>query len=58
MLAEGTPRDSFVRGLSAEASTVWAKHDRDSDGWLPLWRHMADSGAMACQMPGRIYGAT
>ncbi|MDT0433316.1 MULTISPECIES: type I-E CRISPR-associated protein Cse1/CasA [Streptomyces] len=26
---------------------MWAKHDRTSDGWLPLWRHMADSGAVA-----------
>jgi CRISPR-associated endonuclease/helicase Cas3 len=26
---------------------VWAKHDRDSDGWLPLWRHLEDSGAVA-----------
>ncbi|WP_168220797.1 CRISPR-associated helicase Cas3' [Streptomyces sp. RFCAC02] len=26
---------------------VWAKHERDSDGWLPLWRHMADSAAVA-----------
>ncbi|MGW7295212.1 CRISPR-associated helicase Cas3' [Streptomyces xiamenensis] len=29
------------------ARTVWAKHDRDSEGWLPLWRHMADSAAVA-----------
>jgi CRISPR-associated endonuclease/helicase Cas3 len=29
------------------ARKVWAKHDRDSDGWLPLWRHMADSAAVA-----------
>ncbi|MGW8712625.1 CRISPR-associated helicase Cas3' [Streptomyces sp. NPDC055753] len=26
---------------------MWAKHDRDSDGWLPLWRHMEDSAAVA-----------
>ncbi|MFJ8692806.1 CRISPR-associated helicase Cas3' [Streptomyces roseolilacinus] len=26
---------------------VWAKHDRDGDGWLPLWRHMEDSAAVA-----------
>ncbi|WP_424536670.1 CRISPR-associated helicase Cas3' [Sphaerisporangium viridialbum] len=37
----------FADGLSAVACAVWAKHDRDSDGWLPLWRHMADSGAVA-----------
>jgi len=27
--------------------TVWAKHDRDFEGWLPLWRHMEDSAAVA-----------
>ncbi|RBQ14180.1 CRISPR-associated endonuclease Cas3'' [Spongiactinospora rosea] len=37
----------FVDGLSGPARTVWAKHDWDSEGWLPLWRHMADSGAVA-----------
>nr|WP_203950175.1 CRISPR-associated helicase Cas3' [Microbispora rosea] len=37
----------FVENLSSAARAVWAKHDRDSDGWLPLWRHMADSGAVA-----------
>ncbi|MGK5551767.1 CRISPR-associated helicase Cas3' [Actinomadura kijaniata] len=45
-----TGGDSPVRlgdGLSAAARSVWAKHDRDSDGWLPLWRHMADSGSVA-----------
>ncbi|TDD96471.1 CRISPR-associated helicase Cas3' [Actinomadura rubrisoli] len=26
---------------------MWAKHDRDKDDWLPLWRHLADSGAVA-----------
>lgn len=31
--------------------TVWAKHDRDCDGWLPLWRHMEDSAAVA----GRLW---
>ncbi|MBB1256268.1 CRISPR-associated helicase Cas3' [Streptomyces sp. OF3] len=30
---------------------MWAKHDRSSGGWLPLWRHMADSGAVA----GRLW---
>jgi CRISPR-associated endonuclease/helicase Cas3 len=33
--------------LSGPARTVWAKHDRDSHGWLPLWRHMEDSAAVA-----------
>lgn len=26
---------------------MWAKHDRDGEGWLPLWRHMEDSAAAA-----------
>ncbi|MEH0576831.1 MULTISPECIES: CRISPR-associated helicase Cas3' [Streptomyces] len=33
--------------LETAARSVWAKHDRDADGWLPLWRHMEDSGAVA-----------
>ncbi|MBD0708218.1 MULTISPECIES: type I-E CRISPR-associated protein Cse1/CasA [unclassified Streptomyces] len=32
--------------LSAPARSAWAKHDHDSGGWLPLWRHLADAGAM------------
>ncbi|MFI1017921.1 type I-E CRISPR-associated protein Cse1/CasA [Streptomyces sp. NPDC020965] len=39
-------RAPFVE-LSPAARTVWAKHDRDTDQWLPLWRHMADSAAVA-----------
>ncbi|MET9111924.1 HD domain-containing protein [Streptomyces zhihengii] len=27
--------------------SVWAKHDEHSAGWLPLWRHMEDSAAVA-----------
>ncbi|MGW1765556.1 type I-E CRISPR-associated protein Cse1/CasA [Streptomyces sp. NPDC002073] len=34
-------------GLSAAARSVWAKHDRKTDSWMPLWRHMADSHAVA-----------
>lgn len=26
---------------------MWAKHDRDTEGWLPLWRHMEDAAAVA-----------
>ncbi|WP_255342303.1 CRISPR-associated helicase Cas3' [Nocardiopsis sp. CNT312] len=37
--------------MSAPARSVWAKHDRRTDGWLPLWRHMADSAAVA----GRLW---
>ncbi|MCX4993368.1 CRISPR-associated helicase Cas3' [Streptomyces sp. NBC_00568] len=33
--------------LAGPVRTVWAKHDRDTDGWLPLWRHMEDSAAVA-----------
>ncbi|MFJ4828762.1 CRISPR-associated helicase Cas3' [Streptomyces sp. NPDC088747] len=33
--------------LVGAVRTVWAKHDRDTDGWLPLWRHMDDSAAVA-----------
>jgi CRISPR system Cascade subunit CasA len=33
--------------LSSAARSAWAKHDHDTQGWLPLWRHMADSGAVA-----------
>lgn len=37
--------------LGRSALSVWAKHERDSDGWLPLWRHMEDSAAVA----GRLW---
>ncbi|MFH8409595.1 type I-E CRISPR-associated protein Cse1/CasA [Streptomyces sp. NPDC018019] len=33
--------------LSSAARKAWAKHDQKSQGWLPLWRHMADAGAVA-----------
>ncbi|MFD3524941.1 type I-E CRISPR-associated protein Cse1/CasA [Streptomyces sp. NPDC058653] len=33
--------------LTAAARTVWAKHNRATEKWLPLWRHMADSAAVA-----------
>ncbi|GAA3762636.1 CRISPR-associated helicase Cas3/CRISPR-associated endonuclease Cas3-HD [Spinactinospora alkalitolerans] len=41
------------------ARSVWAKHDRDADGWLPLWRHMADSAAVSGRLwdewvPGQV----
>ncbi|TYB45714.1 CRISPR-associated helicase/endonuclease Cas3 [Actinomadura chibensis] len=39
---------AWLRGrLSEAARRVWAKHDWKSEGWLPLWRHLADSGAVA-----------
>lgn len=36
--------------LSPAARSVWAKHDRAADGWLPLWRHLADSAAVAAML--------
>ncbi len=36
--------------LTPAARSAWAKHDRKTDKWLPLWRHMADSAAMAGRM--------
>ncbi|MCE7081882.1 CRISPR-associated helicase Cas3' [Streptomyces sp. ST2-7A] len=42
-----TPGPRLGRALSEAAYAVWGKHDKDTDGWLPLWRHMADSGAVA-----------
>ncbi|GAA4898979.1 CRISPR-associated helicase Cas3' [Streptomonospora salina] len=50
MDSEGSPLPWPDR-LSAAARAVWAKHDHDFDGWLPLWRHMADSAAVA----GRLW---
>ncbi|MYT16176.1 MULTISPECIES: type I-E CRISPR-associated protein Cse1/CasA [unclassified Streptomyces] len=37
--------------LSLPARSAWGKHDRDTESWLPLWRHMADSAAVA----GRLW---
>lgn len=47
MLRGEEPIFRLAGELSSEARKVWAKYDRASDGWLPLWRHMADSGAVA-----------
>ncbi|MFB9523584.1 type I-E CRISPR-associated protein Cse1/CasA [Streptomyces cremeus] len=33
--------------LSPPARSAWAKHERKTDGHLPLWRHLADSAATA-----------
>ncbi len=33
--------------LVGPAALLWAKSDRNNDSWLPLWRHMADSAAVA-----------
>ncbi|MFH9134738.1 type I-E CRISPR-associated protein Cse1/CasA [Streptomyces sp. NPDC017524] len=41
---------AFAR-LSPASRTAWGKHDRQTEQWLPLWRHMADSAAVA----GRLW---
>ncbi|WP_449337478.1 type I-E CRISPR-associated protein Cse1/CasA [Streptomyces griseus] len=43
---------AFAR-LSPASRTAWGKHDRQTEQWLPLWRHMADSAAVA----GRLWDA-
>ncbi|MFI1956015.1 type I-E CRISPR-associated protein Cse1/CasA [Streptomyces xinghaiensis] len=42
--------DTPFSRLSATARSAWAKHDRKTEGHLPLWRHMADSGAVAGEL--------
>ncbi|MGY0070407.1 CRISPR-associated helicase Cas3' [Streptomyces sp. QTS137] len=51
MANEGGARTGLRARLAGPVLTVWAKHDWDSDGWLPLWRHMEDSAAVA----GRLW---
>ncbi len=43
----GNARSGLLCRLGEPARSVWAKHDYDTDGWLPLWRHMEDSAAVA-----------
>ncbi|MDO0930167.1 CRISPR-associated helicase Cas3' [Streptomyces sp. TG1A-8] len=43
----GSARSGMLARLGERARSVWAKHDCDTDGWLPLWRHMEDSAAVA-----------
>ncbi|MFJ4901552.1 type I-E CRISPR-associated protein Cse1/CasA [Streptomyces sp. NPDC088727] len=40
-------RPLLSSALTAPTRTVWAKHDRPTEGWLPLWQHMSDSAAIA-----------
>ncbi|MBN3933041.1 CRISPR-associated helicase Cas3' [Streptomyces verrucosisporus] len=47
MAGVGDEEPGLGARLTGAVRTVWAKHDRATDGWLPLWRHMADSGAVA-----------
>ncbi|WP_026124456.1 CRISPR-associated helicase/endonuclease Cas3 [Nocardiopsis baichengensis] len=46
--------EEYARELGADltdaARSVWAKHDWDSGGWLPLWRHMGDSAGTAAYL--------
>ncbi|WP_235001875.1 type I-E CRISPR-associated protein Cse1/CasA [Actinacidiphila paucisporea] len=42
-----TSFSSAFDGLSVAARRAWGKHDRKTEGWLPLRQHMADSGAVA-----------
>ncbi|MFJ2565703.1 HD domain-containing protein, partial [Streptomyces sp. NPDC087568] len=51
MTGEGEAPVGLHARLGRPALSVWAKHERDSDGWLPLWRHMEDSAAVA----GRLW---
>ncbi len=51
MTSKGRPQP-WTGHLSRAARAAWAKHDFDSDGWLPLWRHMADSAAVATKLWG------
>ncbi|MFD4997814.1 type I-E CRISPR-associated protein Cse1/CasA [Streptomyces buecherae] len=53
MAAATAKGDSPFSRLSARARTAWAKHDRKTESWLPLWRHMADSAAVA----GKLWDA-
>ncbi|MDN3259883.1 CRISPR-associated helicase Cas3' [Streptomyces sp. CSDS2] len=47
MSDEGSAGSGLLGRLGGPARSVWAKYDRDSEGWLPLWRHMEDAGAVA-----------
>lgn len=47
MSDEGSAGCVLLHRLEGPARSVWAKYDRDTDGWLPLWRHMEDAAAVA-----------
>ncbi|MFF9345399.1 CRISPR-associated helicase Cas3' [Streptomyces sp. NPDC014773] len=47
MAREGEGRSGLRSRLEGAVFALWGKHDRDSDGWLPLWQHMEDSAAVA-----------
>lgn len=39
-----------MESLSEAAASVWAKSARHDLGWLPLWRHLDDSAAVAGEL--------
>jgi CRISPR-associated endonuclease/helicase Cas3 len=43
--------ESAAHRLSGPAASVWAKSSRNDPAWLPLWRHLDDSAAVA----GRLW---
>ncbi|WP_367124680.1 type I-E CRISPR-associated protein Cse1/CasA [Streptomyces phytohabitans] len=47
MTKKPTGRTSASTSLSPSTRSAWAKHDRKFDDWLPLWRHLRDSAAVA-----------
>ncbi|MFE7277241.1 CRISPR-associated helicase Cas3' [Streptomyces sp. NPDC057623] len=47
MSSGGSACSGMLRRLGEAARSVWAKHDRDTEGWMPLWRHIEDSAAVA-----------
>ncbi|MDA2807142.1 type I-E CRISPR-associated protein Cse1/CasA [Nocardiopsis suaedae] len=42
-----TSDNDFGNQFSDAARVIWAKYDPNSNEWMSLWRHMADSAAMA-----------
>lgn len=47
----GVGRDFDLRArVSPETRLAWAKYDRATDEWLPLWCHMEDSAAVALML--------
>ncbi|MEV8311822.1 CRISPR-associated helicase Cas3' [Streptomyces flavidovirens] len=47
MSSDGQAGGGLSGRLAGPVRTLWAKHDRDGEGWMPLWRHMEDSAAVA-----------
>ncbi|MEU8882764.1 CRISPR-associated helicase Cas3' [Streptomyces hydrogenans] len=47
MARVGEGRSGLGSRLEGLALALWGKHDRDSEGWLPLWQHMEDSASVA-----------